>query len=445
MLTAAGLALAFYFSYVEFLSVKWKYYGFTYSPITAPELTLMVGLIIVGSLVVPKRIDSPGALVVVSMFLVVYIPTIMVTLCLDENRISEYGYDLFAMGLAFVVMCEAVRRSAFGKSTDSFKNGPMSMGSKLQSILIISWVICCVALLLEYHSKMRLVGLDEMYFQREVGSSVGNLFGYIQAYFGKLLSPTLITVGLLQKKFRIGFIFMGSVGCFIMYLIAAEKTEIFLPFALVLMHFLLASQMKFLRSTSFLALMLSVIVLFATIAAPMGSVGVKVADLVSMRALGLPGLTLSQYETVFGTDGYTWWSHVKGISLLIKVPSTYVKDENWPNLGHMVGDRFYHHAEVNANANMFASDGVAAASWLGILIIGFVAAQWLFILNKYSRNWDSRFAIMAIFPVALLLLNGSLFTVLVSFGGVLWLIVFKLFAKPSVRQAGFDQSPSWLR
>jgi len=427
LLAGYGLGLAVYFSYVNFLSIVWKYYGFTYDAPGEVEWVVFIALIAVGSLAVPKRIDSPGALVVVSMFIVVYIPTVVVTLCLNENRVVEYGWELVAMASAYTVMCAAVKKSSHydlaGGVTDVA--APGFLGGRLERLLLITWAIGCVILVWVYRSKMRFVGLDEMYSQRAIGSSVGNMMGYVQAYFGKLLSPALIAAGLVYKRKHL--VAIGSLGCLVIYMITAEKTMLFMPVALVALYGMLSARSRFFGTTAFASTVVAAMVVFATVVAGAGGFGRNVADIVSMRAMGLPGLTLSQYETVFGTSGYTWWSHVKGIETLVSAPSAYTKDINWPNLGHMVGDRFYHHEETNANANMFASDGVAAAGAFGIVVIGSVASVWLFILNRASRGWDRRFAILAILPVSLLLLNGSLFTVLLSFGGIAWLFVFAYF------------------
>jgi hypothetical protein len=149
--------------------------------------------------------------------------------------------------------------------------------------------------------------------------------------------------------------------------------------------------------------------------------------------LGLPGLTFSQYYDLFSAGGFTWWSHIKGLSLLIPAPEAYVEDAAWPNLGYMIGDRLYGSIEYNANANLFSGDGVAAAGPLGVGLIAIVLAIWLVWLDRLSQGWNRGFAILVILPIGLSLTNGHLFTTLLSFGGLFWMVTFYLY-KPGRRR-----------
>jgi hypothetical protein len=45
-------------------------------------------------------------------------------------------------------------------------------------------------------------------------------------------------------------------------------------------------------------------------------------------------------------------------------------------------------------------------------------------------TFDTNVAILTIFPVALTLANGQFFTVILSFGGLFWLLMFPLFKPP---------------
>jgi hypothetical protein len=57
-------------------------------------------------------------------------------------------------------------------------------------------------------------------------------------------------------------------------------------------------------------------------------------------------------------------------------------------------------------------------------------AAWLWLLDRASSGWDRRFAIVVALPVAVSLTNGSLFTALLSFGGLFWTLVFHYY-KPT--------------
>ena len=109
---------------------------------------------------------------------------------------------------------------------------------------------------------------------------------------------------------------------------------------------------------------------------------------------------------------------------MVAQPAAYLTDPSWPNLGYMVGDRVYGNSAVNANANLFAWDGLASAGALGVLVIGVIAAAWLRMFDLMSRSVNKEFVILVTLPLAMTLSNGSLFTVLLSFGGLFWLAIF---------------------
>jgi len=145
------------------------------------------------------------------------------------------------------------------------------------------------------------------------------------------------------------------------------------------------------------------------------------------RTLALPGLTFSQYSDVFSNHGFTLWSHVRGINIFIAPPDFFADHASWPGLGYIVGDIVYKNIENNVNANLFSSDGLAAAGSVGVLVIGIIFIVWLMLLDNITHAWDRIFVILVTLPLALSLTNGPFFTMMWSFGGILWLGVFYFF------------------
>jgi len=212
-----------------------------------------------------------------------------------------------------------------------------------------------------------------------------------------------------------------------MYMINAQKVALILPVAVTAIYLLLSSRIPLFR-TSVFHLMLLVFGVATLLSLEKGSpmVDFAVAFLV-FRTIAVPALTLSQYNDLFSEYGYTLWSHVKGINLLITAPTELAWNPSWPGLGYVVGDLVYGDASHNVNANLFASDGAAAAGSLGILAIGCVLFVWIYLLDRFARHWDPRFTIPMVFPCAFSLTNGPLLTSLLSFGGLFWLVLFALY------------------
>jgi hypothetical protein len=70
---------------------------------------------------------------------------------------------------------------------------------------------------------------------------------------------------------------------------------------------------------------------------------------------------------------------------------------------------------------------VAAAGPIGVVLIGCLIGGWLLLLDRASRGWHRSFVIPVLFPVAMAMTNAPFFTLLLSCGGLFWLVVFWVF------------------
>jgi hypothetical protein len=427
VLLAAALlyAGAIHYAHVVYLEPVWDYYGFTYSEPGLPVFLLMGGLVALGGAVMPTVLARPSSMILLALFVVVYVPTIVITLCLSADAVETYGQGLIVLGAGFAVACLAARARMRrplepGKPNDRF-----------MLIVLALWAACAVILVYAYASVMRFVGLENIYDQRTAGQSTSLAMGYVQTYFSNVFSPALMALGLMKSRWLL--VALGAVGCLIMFMINAQRTVFMLPFLIVGLHVIMNSRYVALRTSSFALLLLAGATWLVARTYEDSLLATFFGIYLVYRTLTIPGLTFSQYYDLFSRDGFTWWSHVKGLSLLIPAPPSYANDSAWPHLGYVVGDRIYRSFDMNANANLFVGDGVAAAGALGVAVISCAFAVCLYWLDRTARGWDSRFTVLVIAPIAITLTNGMLFTMLLSFGGAFWMLVFYLY-KPGVRR-----------
>ena len=428
VLLAASLLYAWsiHYAHVVYLDPVWDYYGFTYS---APDLfnsVLMTGLVVLGAAVLPTVLARPSSLVLLSLFIVVYVPTVVITLCLTADAFETYGLGLIVLGAAFAVACLGARAHARRRPLE-----PGKPSDRFMLIVLAAWAGCAVILVYAYASVMRFVSLEAIYDQRSAGASTSLAMGYVQTYFSNVFSPALMALGLMKSRWLL--IVLGAIGCVIMFMINAQRTVFMLPFLILGLHVVLNSRQEALRTCSFALLLLAGATWLIASTYEDNLVSTFFGIYLVYRTLCIPGLTYSQYYDLFSRDGFTWWSHVKGLNLLIPAPASYVNDSAWPNLGYVVGDRIYKSFDMNANANLFVGDGIAAAGVLGVAVIGCLFAVCLYVLDRSARGWDSRFTLLVIAPVAITLTNGQLFTTLLSFGGAFWMLTFYLY-KPGLQR-----------
>ncbi|PMW49415.1 hypothetical protein C1X31_32540, partial [Pseudomonas sp. GW456-11-11-14-LB2] len=66
--------------------------------------------------------------------------------------------------------------------------------------MLMVWLVFCAVLLNTYLPMMNFVGLDDIYQQRELGAATSLFMGYVQVYFAYMISPFLLSYGLLKKN-----------------------------------------------------------------------------------------------------------------------------------------------------------------------------------------------------------------------------------------------------
>lgn len=410
-------AFAFHFAYVNYVIVDWSYWGFTYRPLEVDEYLLIAFLVTFGAAIMPTMLVRASSIVLLLIYQMVYIPAIMVTLSLDTDRIEKYGVALASLAIAFGAACIAARRPLKANPTRERISGSFVLGLNL-----FCWLICSITLILSYWSIIRFANLDEVYQQRALGAATGPLIGYMQTYLQNVFSPALIAIGLVWK--RSWLIILGFIGCLLVYGITAQRTAFLLPLTIIGTYWLLRRKNPLFHTTAVPTVIVAGTMFLSAYFCRQSGIAALICLYLTGRTIAVPGFTFSQYYDVFSPNDLTWWSHIKGFSSLISAPASFSGDPLWPQLGLLIGAHVYKNPVVNVNANLYSSDGLAAAGSLGVVVVGLAFAIWLRLLDRASVGWDRTFVILAVLPVGLALTNAPFATVLLSFGGLFWLILF---------------------
>ena len=89
----------------------------------------MAFLVTFAAMVLPIKLERASSVVMLLLFAVVYVPTVVITLGLDEDRIERYGFSLLMFGLAFVIACLAAGLSG--------KREPAAQLGKVLTIVMV--------------------------------------------------------------------------------------------------------------------------------------------------------------------------------------------------------------------------------------------------------------------------------------------------------------------
>lgn len=409
-------------AHIKILQPLWDYIGFTYVAPTVIGAGLIVFLVGIGSLAMPRRLERPSAMIVLFLHVTVFVPGVTIALCLQIDSVQTYGPMLAVLTLAHGLTGLVSRSGPAPPKGERFVPGP-----EITLLLIGVWALISLVFIYVYRDIMRFASFDEIYVQRFAVDRGISIMGYVRSYYSNLICPALIAIGLLRRNVLV--VGLGCAGSVIAYMIDAQKTALAMPVLMIAMYFALRYADRvarlFVAPILFLAFLTFVAVVIRST-----DIGFAIQSVFITRGIAIPALTLVQYYELFSTYGYTWWSNITGLSLIIPAPSAYATDPAWPVLGQIVGDHYYGAGtNLNANANPYSGEGLAAGGLAGLAVIGLAMAGFLRIYDICVAGWDRIFVLLIAVPVAFALSNAHLSTVLVSFGLGAWLLIFA-FYKP---------------
>ncbi|OEG74535.1 hypothetical protein BEL05_19055 [Shewanella colwelliana] len=395
-------------------------FGFKEGYIDLIGFVLIFLLVFPFCFLVPITIKKPSNLIVWIVFVFIYIPSVVISITNGTNSYENYLYSLLAFALSFILV---ISFSFFCIRGWSVK--PLFTFRQFMVVVTLFWCLFASILLYNYSSVMKLSALDSIYLQRELGKATSASMGYIQIYFAQVFTPIMFTIGLVYKRRM--FIFFGLIGFVMSYSITAEKSFILMPLMMVVISRAFSEGCiklnKILTSIILIALLVLGVSLFYLDSIMFFIIGLYLVA----RVVATPGIMFSLYSDFANENGYTYWTHVKGVSQFIEIPIFYANNSYFPELGRIVAE-YSLGVKSNSNANFIAADGIAALGPVGIIIISILFGIWLLLLDTMSRRWNTQFVCCAMFPVIFAFTNGSFFTIMLSFGGIFWIMLLSLFS-----------------
>jgi len=400
-----------------YLSREQLFWGFNSPHYNVFSIVVAIIFVVLPSCVLPLSVSRPSTVFLYSLVFFVYIPSVVIAMLNYEDSLSRYFWVFLSFCIG-IVFCSVVVRM-FGADIEGGK-GP---SATLILLNIFGAFVCFFFLFDAYKDILSFSGLNDIYAQRERGAATSLFIGYCQVYLAYVFGPLLFVYGLVYKRI---IVLVFASFCFVLvFMITAERTIILLPFALFAICFVFKRRGFVNSNISYLFLLSGVVILVISASYQTSNFISQLGVYFFTRVIAIPGLFVSQYYDLFSTQGYTHWSHVSLIGRLAEVPPAYINDDKWPALGKILAERVLG-IESQSNANFVATDGVAAWGGVGVLVIMLVYSGWLLVLDWAARGWNKLFVFPLIFPMAFVSTNGSLFTMIASFGGFFWMASFFL-------------------
>ncbi|MCG7280442.1 hypothetical protein MHJ94_03940 [Chryseobacterium taklimakanense] len=300
----------------------------------------------------------------------------------------------------------------------------------MKVLLVLTW-FGTAYIAFVYRGSLSFVSYEDVYAQRSATEALGKdvFTAYFGAWLANVFIPFSASYGLFAKK-KLYYI-SAVVASIIFYMATADKAILLFPFIILgIYRFLRNKDLK--NSFSAIGLGFSGIMMI-TLATGFSII----AALFWMRTIGNGGLLTRLYQEFFMNHKTTYFSHVNIINALT---------QSYPygnrGIGQVVGQQYYT-KEMNANANFWATDGIASFGDSGIIVASIIFFFILLWFNKITSRYNKVFIICVLIPFISSLLNQSLFSSLLT-GGGFW-IMFILSFKSTLHNKFINENSNNIR
>ena len=396
----------FLWVYINKVVTVFSYQHFTYKPGIGPILwNAFFALLPLFWL--PWRITRPSAFVVWILYLLVYLPSVVVGTYVSKSGAQFLFFEwllLMAILLLSIVPWLPV------VSLPELAISPAWLIGGFIGLWMGGY-----GLFFRIFGLRSLPSLQEIYqvrlSARQILTSHGVLVGYMLRWFANVFNPLFLALGLRRRNWALlAAALLGQVAIFTFD--ATKLTLMSIPYLLGL-YFLLVKSKWQLRSVWLLQGSMALIV---------GGVGLDALfntrfflTYLVRRIFYVQGLLSALYFDYFSQSPQWSWSHTL-IARLLRISPFPMNSA--PGPGFLIGEVYFNNPAANANANLWA-DGFANLGWYGVLFVTMLLFSLLWFYDSASPPYKRELGFLLIAMPLFALTNTSLLTTLMSHG---WLL-----------------------
>lgn len=409
-------AFVYSVGYVTFVHRNYDYAGFNLvEPFRWGLLTVSL-LLVVAPLMAYRGSHAISSVVATVIYYILYIP-IVVTFAIafeTSDHVVIWVISNFAAGMTLLFLVDRFRLTLPQAIRLRIAPSPFILTLALAGSAYIYYL---------YRGNLRFASYDEVYEQRFATASLGTSVSarYLSAWFANAVVPICLAYGAVKRRW-LPFV-AGSVGCLMVYMATAAKSVLLFP-VLSLGLAVLLSQRRVVKAFEWLGLGL-ILVMVASLPLGMNSFN----SLFWMRTIGNSGSLTLHYFNFFAEHPKTYFTHINVVNKLTGL---------YPYGGDIVGQvvgKHYWSDETCANASFWATDGIAALGLPGIWVSSMLLAGTLAVLNALVPRANIRFALVALIPFLLSLLNTSMFSSMWTGGGLFVFLLLWVLKARSIPQS----------
>jgi hypothetical protein len=406
--------------YTTQIAPVYSYYGLIDAdPEPTPRL-IAAALAALPAAWLPTSARRPSSLVLWLLYLVGYVPVIVVSLYLEGELATVLPFDLALVGsmaiLALIVRLPPLPISAPHLSMTAFTRLMLVLG-----LLSLAYIAATFGV-------QPPPSLSSVYTRRaEFGTAVAGAAGsgYVVPWAGNVINPILMTLGMVRKRAEL--LALGVAGQLLIYSATGFKSVLF-SIALVPLVYVVISIAR--RSFGLLATLAAPAILLLTVAGNSLTGGVALS--LARRVFTTPGQLTWYYFDYFSVHPPYQLSH-RFLGWLF--PSQYSVEP-----AALIGSVYFPGSNPSANANLWA-DAFANFGIGGIVGFSVLLGLVLLVVDGLGLRRDARIAGPLLAIAGLNLASSALFTNLLTSGLGLSCVLIALMP-PASASAAPARSPA---
>jgi hypothetical protein len=411
---AVGYVVTLDWAYTAHFSPVYAYTGLIDAHPSPAALLLVAALAVLPAVWLPVAVRHPSTIVLWTLYVVGYVPVVMVPIYLKGHLDPILGFDAVVVGsMAILSLIVRVRLPAISVPH-------LSIGAYTGLLTVLA--VLCLLYIATTFGVRALPGLADVYATRaqfdaaESGAAAG---GYIVPWAANAINPMLMALGLAQRRWAL--VVLGLLGQLLIYGDTGYKAVLLSVVLVPLVYFAIAR-----ASRGFGALIgIGTTVLLAG-AVLVSSTPGNWAQALATRVFATPGHVTWYYVDFFSGHPQYHLSHSFLGSL---VSSPYDAD---PPL--LIGSLYFHQG-TDANASMWG-DAFANFGFAGVIVFTLICGAVLVVVNALGRGRDPRVAGPMLAVAGLSLGSTGVFTTMLTQGFALGCLLMALMPPASDHVAG---------
>ena len=449
VLISAAYVTCLIYAYNYYLSPIWAYMGYPVFDVTRSGIALFISILSILSLalLLPPRIMRYSHFVVWFLFFFLFAPILVVVSMQGlENDGGIKLVTILTISYALIYFIPEViwisKLHSISSNVSTIVQIPARININI--ILIVIYILFTLSLLINFFHMMKVVGFYEVYEQRELAIEIsGNrtLIAYLAGWLTRVIAPIMIAIGLMYKR-KI-YIVLGLFALLVSYAIFATKYLPALILLMILLHYFVLDHKQILAERIGLIALGGILLPLGIITLYGYTINGTIDILVSQslrRVFGNPGMIIGFYSEFFDSHNLTYFTHLGPIRWFFDYPY------NELTIGQVVGFYTAGTTAYNANANFWATDGIAALGHIGVVLIGVVLGLILTVFNYWSSPTALRLLCLSSVSTVWMLTDTSVFRALFTGGWPIFFLIAHYFFErsPSKRSAPYNKQKQEL-